>query len=51
MILPEYIFVYTFSASFTSWNWGENLLFCKIFDENCMKMKEIEPKGASLASP
>ena len=24
--------------------WPENLLFGKIFTENCMKMKEIEPR-------
>ena len=31
--------------------WGDNLLFDKIFAENCMKMKEIGPReGASLAS-
>ena len=24
-----------------SWVWGKNLLFDKIFAENCMKMKEI----------
>ena len=28
---------------------GENLLFDKIFDETCMKMKEIGPRGG--ASP
>ena len=26
--------------------WAKNLLFEKIFAENCMKMKEIEPRGA-----
>ena len=34
--------------------WGKNLLFDKTFAENCMKMKDIEPKGrecASLAPP
>ena len=25
------------------WVWSENLLFGKIFPENCMKMKEIGP--------
>ena len=27
------------------WFWSENLLFGKAFAENCMKMKEIGPKG------
>ena len=27
------------------WAWGENLLFDKIITKNCMKMKEIGPKG------
>ena len=27
------------------WFWGENLLFAKIFAENCMKMKEHGPIG------
>ena len=31
--------------------WAENLLFEKIFAENCTKMKEVGPRGASLASP
>ena len=32
--------------------WSENLLFGKIFVENCIKMKEIGPRGgASLAPP
>ena len=26
---------------------GENLLFGKIFAENCMKMKEIGPRGGA----
>ena len=28
--------------------WGKNLLLGKIFAENCIKMKEIRPGGASL---
>ena len=31
------------------WVWGENLLFGKIFAENCRRKKEIGPGGASLA--
>ena len=27
------------------WFWRENLLFGKVFAENCMKMKEIGPGG------
>ena len=27
------------------WDWGDNLLFGKIFAENCMKMKEIGSGG------
>ena len=27
--------------------WGKNLLFYKIFAENCMKMKEIGPRGSA----
>ena len=30
---------------------GRNLLFGKIFAENCMKMKKIEPREASLPPP
>ena len=32
---------------------GESLIFHKIFDENCMKIKEIRPRGGykSLAPP
>ena len=34
------------------WAWGENLLFRKIFTENCMTMKEIGPReGAKDALP
>ena len=29
----------------------KNLLFSKLFAENCIKMKEFGPPGASLASP
>ena len=32
------------------WSWGESLLFGKIFAENCMKMKEIEPRGGMCVS-
>ena len=28
-----------------TWVWGENLLFGKIFTENCMQMKQFGPKG------
>ena len=28
-----------------TWVWGENLLFGRIFTENCMKMKQFGPKG------
>ena len=31
--------------------WGKNLLFDKIFSENRMKMKEMEPEGARDAPP
>ena len=30
------------------WVWTENLLFGKIFAENCMKMKEIGPRAGAL---
>ena len=31
-----------------SWDYGENLLFGKIFVENCMKMIEIGQRGGRL---
>ena len=31
------------------WVWSKNLIFDKIFPENCMKMKEIGPKGGEGA--
>ena len=34
-----------------SWVWDKNLLFRKIFAENCMKMKEIGPGGLCIPSP
>ena len=37
-------------GSANPWFWSENLLFDKIFAKNCMKTKEIRPRGcASLA--
>ena len=33
------------------WVWGKNLLFGKIFAENCMKMKEIGPEGPVSLAP
>ena len=32
------------------WVWSRNLLVAKIFTESCVKMKEIEPGSASLAT-
>ena len=29
---------------------AENLLFCKIFTENCMKMKKLDREGANFPS-
>ena len=31
----------------SSWAWSKNLLFGKIFAENCMKMREIGPEGVA----
>ena len=33
------------------WVWLNNLLFGKIFAENCMKMKEIWLKGSLATNP
>ena len=37
--------------SANSRNGGKSLLFGKIFAENCMQMKEIEPRGRPLDPP
>ena len=29
------------------WDWGKNLLFGKIFAENCMKMKDNQGGGSA----
>ena len=34
-----------------SWIWGKNLLFGKIFAENCMKMRKSGPGGGVLEPP
>ena len=35
----------------TPWVWGKNLLFDKIFAENCMEMAEIGPRGGAFLAP
>ena len=37
-------------GSANSWMGSANLLFCKFFSKNCMKLKKFEPGRASLAA-
>ena len=48
---------YLFTVADPGFSWGgggnpkngcANLLFCKFFAENCMKMKELGPQGARV---
>ena len=45
----EYILELVTDPGFPGRAGGDSLLFGQNFPENCMKMKEIWPKGASLA--